>query len=525
MEGGRSARPAQISWAQWGAWGAFAAFAVLWAARWATFPLVLDPYYHLLIARQVAAAGGPIAYEWWQDAPSGRLHLYPPLLHVLLASGLKLGCSGLTVLRLASITLVLGLIWRLARFMQRMLDDRAAVLALCLVWVPFSFLLHAAVTLAATLGLIELLWYLEALQKGRVLAAGGLFGLLWYTHLGLPWVALAATCAYGWVRLDLRWRFAQAIGLGIVLAAPWWWHLATHALWLHPIPRLENEQLDFSLPLLVLAAAGVVMGWKDGRASRLLVCCWAAFALYGTTYWYRWWNGEGMMPLLLLATRGLWGIGQWWQAHVRRPSAPVIQMICVLGCLVWPTLVLEPHQAAAGVPVREWNWRWADTGMFHLVGWPGTTPKPLDVSLATPEMERLASLVARASRPGEILWSNADYAGGLVAALADRPMASAMFSEVAASVIADPVAAAHWIVWFKLPEAGSEHRLRALVQRYGLALAADTDLALVFRHPGGGRLAERPRAVIPLWVSGMLLCVVLSGIIWDFHRPNLCGVE
>ncbi|MBI2884682.1 MAG: hypothetical protein HYY15_00745 [Candidatus Omnitrophica bacterium] len=514
----------RLAWSRRGAAIVFAAIAVFWAARWAMFPLVLDPYYHLLVAQQTAAAGGPVAYEWWEYAPAGRPHLYPPLLHILLAFGLKLGLSDLTVLRMASVALVPALVWTMARFARRVAGERAALLTLCVAVMPFVFPLHAAVTLAATLGLIELLWYVRALQEGRAGAAAGVLGLLWYTHLGLPWIALAATCLYGWARPEIRRQAARVIGWSSLLAAPWWLHLAAHRSWLHSVARLENERIDIVLPVLALALAGAARSWKDARTGRLLVCCWGAFALYGMTYWYRWWNGEGLMPALVLAGIGAWRAGEWWNRRRPRVPAGAVQAACVLACLVSPTLVIGAPSAASASRAQEWRWQWMDSGWFHLAGWPRTVPKPLEASLVTRETEQLAAVVEEVSRPGDIIWSNADYAGGLIVALAHRAMSSAMFSEVASAATSDPVAAAHWVVWFRELDAQDRQRLAALIARYGLVLAQETKLALVLRHPGGGRPAQAPRAVIPLWVSGVLLCVVLGAVIWDFHRPNCHGV-
>jgi hypothetical protein len=162
--------------------------------------------------------------------------------------------------------------------------------------------------------------------------------------------------------------------------------------------------------------------------------------------------------------------------------------------------------------------RWKDTTPFHLFNWQTTERKAMDVQLYTWHTERLVHTVASLSRPREILWSNAPYAGGLLASLSHRPMSSAMFYEVHPAQPQHPVAAAHLVVWFKITPLPGNPPLVDLIQRHHLQLIAEDELALVFRNPGATQLARLPQASVPWWGAFVLSCTALGLILWDFRR-------
>ena len=483
---------------------------VSWCARWPLFPLVLDPYYHLLVAREVAAAGGPIAFEPWQYAPVGRWHLYPPVLHTILASLLQLGLSPVVMMRLVSAAIVPLLLGCAYAALRRIAGPWAALAGLCMAMVPFGFHLHSAIVWAASLALIQLLWLLVALHDRRPLAVTALTALLFYTHLGTPWVAMGVVAAAALSTRDLRpvgWAL-----VGMLLSAPWLWHVASHLAWLRPMGRAENDVLELYPAVWLLAGLGAWWAWRDRRgACRLLLGWILSSTMMAARFPYRWLCGEGLLPWLLLAGLGLDGAAE----RMSRPrgGSAAARLLAMTSLLVI-AVALPSVRLASGRAHLAWRsaapWQWFA---------PSDAPRnELDAGLVAPQTVSLAKLVEDSTQPGEVLWSNAPYAVGLIAALANRPMSSAMFSEVQPLESFDPIAAARLIVWFKLGPMPGTPPLERVVRRYGLLPVADTDIAWVLQSPQPRPRASPPRAVVPLWAAVMLLCGFLGLIGWDLMR-------
>jgi hypothetical protein len=234
-------------------------------------------------------------------------------------------------------------------------------------------------------------------------------------------------------------------------------------------------------------------------------------------YPFRWLSGEGLLPIVILA-----GFGVEWVAqrlsHAGSGSSRHLLMSVLLAGVLWlsPTLA----QRASG-----WQVLWPDSSPFHLLGSPWVKTKDLDASLVTAHIERLAELVRTHTNPKDILWSNAPYALGCLAAMVRRPMSSAMLNEVGPAQPFDPIAAAHWIVWFKFQTIPGVPSLGELIQRYQLKLVADSEVALVYRNPTAVQTARSPHAVIPWWMAFVLSCGFFGLALWDFRRAAKSTVE
>lgn len=502
----------------WSPWIALMGFTACWVARWPSFPLLLDPYYHLFIARQIADAGGPLWHEWWELAPAGRPHLYPPVLHLWLAMWLRLGVPPLVALRLTSAVFPPVLLITLWAVVRRLLNPRTASTVLAASLLPFSFHLHSAITLAATLGMIESLWLLVALVEERWIAAGWLIALLCYTHLGLP-VVMALTMGAALLLGATSWQTMLRAGWGLLLTIPWWVHLWGHRSAFRSVTRYENTMVELMPMLLTFAVAGLWRSWRVPKLRWLIALAIGFLPLVGR-YAYRWLSGEGLLPIILLAGVGLVStaetLARWWTARRGRSGAPGPHGSRRTLTLLLGVLLLAPSLTHAPTG---WHWRWFDAAPWHLLNAPWTVSKPIDVSFASPQMEELARVVARQTQPGEIVWSNAPYALGLIAALADRPIASAMFNEVVGAEPANPPAVARLIVWFKfetLPGARS-----APPRPPGpLTVVADQELAVVYRQAGVTVRAKAPAAGLPLVVALLLLLLGITGIVWDLGRAR-----
>jgi hypothetical protein len=432
------------------------------------------------------------------------------VLHLLLAGLLKAGCPALLSVRLATAALPPALLASVFLVSRRLFGPSTALACMTASLLPFSFHLQSGMALAAALGLIELLWLMEAVERNRPRAAGLLLALLFYTHLWMPWAALAMVAAYAALNPAARGCVLRA-GWGAVLALPWLVHLGRHRGALQHLPRWENVLIEI-MPLLLLAAAAGLVECARRRGPWL----WPLAALAGGVplvfgrLSYRLLSGEGLVPVLLLA-----GVGMCWLARRLAPAVPVGRdrgELIGMGAL---TLLLV---CAPTLAHREtgWRWLWPDAAPWHLLNAPFTPPKRLDAGIYSPQVEKAARLVERSSGAREIIWSNAPYAGGFVAALAHRPTSSFMFSEIRPARSFDPPAAAHLILWFKL-DPRSLLGDWSLVSHLQLIPMQQDEFVALFRQPAVAETARPPQAACPLWAAWVVFAAAVGVIGWDLR--------
>ena len=280
------------------------------------------------------------------------------------------------------------------------------------------------------------------------------------------------------------------------------------------------------MPLLLLAALiGMSVCWRSKQQFFLPVACWIGFSVLAWGSLFRWLSGEGLLPVVLLAGLGVHGLSQRLSHAAPGSRRPVLVSALIVGLMsVSPTLTqretLPPTNTVGGG--LGWQVAWADSGPFHLLGSSWVRQKALDASLAVRQTERLVRVVALKSRPREVLWSNAPYALGFIAALAQRPMSSAMFSEVGPARPFDPVEAAQMLVWFKIePLPGGVPHARLL--QLPVTKLFEDEVAIVYRRQDSRPLAGQPRAVMPGWLAAGLALGLVGFVAWDVrsagHRP------
>jgi hypothetical protein len=368
--------------------------------------------------------------------------------------------------------------------------------------------------------MIELLWLMVALEEGRVVAAGALLALLAYTHLGLPLVALVMMVGQAALRGRRAWAVLARAAWGLALAVPWWLHLAGARPGLQVAARLENEGIELAPAMLAAAAVGLWRCWRMRGRLAWPAACWAGFLVLAPRHLYRWISGEGMLPVILLGGVGIEWLAARWPPGSRAERAGGAGARRALGGVTAAAvLLLAPSLVATG---SQWQWRWPDAAPWHLTGAPFVVRNARDASLMSPRVAQLAERAAAHTQPDEILWSNAPYALGLIAALARRPMSSAMLNEVGPARPFDPIAAAQLVVFFNVgdpPGWVSQADLR----RYDLMPVDEDELAVLYRQAGVAQRAHPPKAVLPLAAALAGLAAALALIVWDFGRTRQPG--
>ena len=449
--------------------------------QWETLPRFLDSYYHLAVIQGFRQQGGVTLHAFWESAPAGRAHLYPPLFHLLWWPIAALVQHPITVARLWSVAggpvLFLAIAWAVrlvAGPRQAGLTVAAALLSSS---VLFSTLLHPT----ATLALLFLVGAWVALEQQRVIVAGLLVGLIGWTHLGLPWIILLALAILGLADRTRRRAWTIA-GLGLLLMAPWWLHVARHAAALHAIQQPESRSVELAPVLLGLGLWGVVVAWRRAPAYWFWLAVLAAALPWAAKYPYRFFSAQGLLPLVLLAGLALDELMERW-ATTRGQLVGITGVMG--GCLVLGPMV-------ANRPA--WHVRWGETGLTAALRGIPLDRGHLESLYDARQFDPLAAALRQHAQPDDLLFCNYPHMGGLFSVLTGLATTTTMFAEAGRRPWAEALADARWVLWFKMPanvDPENNPTAQRLAQERGWRVVAETPIAWVYEQPSATARRQR----------------------------------
>lgn len=453
-------------------------FVLLGALQWNVLPRSIDMYYHLSVVEGFRRAGGWTGDAFWEYAPVGRPHLYPPLLHFLLLGlrGLGLGVidAGRTV-DAALPPLVLASVWGFARHLY---SRRTAFFAV-LVWSSvYSLYLSAFIFPANSLAFAIALGTLALYHGRRYAAAAFAAALVFYAHGFMGWFTLLAALFYesfGRSRPGPPPRAAWAsCAAAVLLAAPLLWHEASHRVFFSSFPVAEDDRWQFSAAVCALCVPGLWLAARR-RGRYLFPICFAA-GMSPLFYLHpgRFISGYGASPIVFLAA---FALEKGYEKIPGRLFAPLAALFLIL----WNPAV-DFRQAS-----KKWSVEAPASTLVKGVYRPDRDDPRLATIYFDGPMKEISGLLARNSSPGDILWCNMSYAGAMIASTNGLATSTATLAEVSPYRTFDPFAAAKLLLWFKNPDGSAPGDMAAAVSRYGLNPAGETELAYLWINPKGGR--------------------------------------
>ena len=456
----------------WVTGGLIAVVAVGLRLQWETLPRFLDSYYHLAVIQGFRQHGGVALHAFWESAPAGRPHLYPPLFHLLWWPVAALVREPITVARCWSVAGGPALLLVMAWAVRVVAGPRAAGLTLIAALIPSSLLFSTLLHPTATLALLWVLAAWVALERRQVVIGGLLIGAIGWTHPTLPWVTLAALAGLG--AADRTRRHAWGIaGVGLLVMAPWWLHVARHAAVLRAVSQPENRSLELSPVLLGLGLWGLVLAWRRAPAYRWWLALLAVAVPLAVRYPYRFFSGQGLVPMVLLAGLAL----ETFAARWTKPGT-LAQASLVLGAAlaVGPMVVNRPV----------WRVRWGETGLTAAVGGIPLDRGHLESLYDARPFDPLVQALRRAAGPDDLLFCNYPHMGGLFGVLTGLATTTSMFAEAGRRPWEDALADARWVLWFKMPatvDPRNNPMAERLASERGWRVAAETPIAWVFEQP------------------------------------------
>ena len=482
---------------------------LLAAAQWSLYPYVLDSYYHLSVIQGFQEAGGPVLHSFWEAAPEGQPHLYPPLFHLLWLPISLLGVPPMVLARLWSctaLTLLLGVAWLV---FSQLATARSAFLILVALTTPFTFFVASASYLPATLAQACGLGLMLATVKKRWRAGGLLLALAFWLHAGLPWLFVLTLILFAILEPEFRKTIRAILGIGLLGASPWLLHTALHfsAVQFH----IGGEALlvDTSPLLIGLGIWGFKICWDRERDPIRFLCAMTlGFLPILFTYNSRYMSAQGLFCWLLLAGVALERLIQ--KIRHRWLTIPAVTLLALAA----PGIYWLPGYLFYGA--------WADTTFVALAGEPRMIPRGVFKENLLNErfIDEFAPSVLHHTNPSELIYCNYPYIAGMMSVRTGRSTTVQMLSEIAQRPTEQQIRPAKLIFWIKKPGVQPDPDLDRLLQQFHLRLLKTTWIANIYENPFPQGSRRVRRALLPWWLAEGFLLLAVGGIIWDFRRDR-----
>ena len=396
----------------------------------AHLPVFSDSWYHLAVVRAFFERGFS-THAWWEYAPFGRPHLYPPLFH--LASAAALRATGWSLLDLARfynvVTFPLLLLagWLAARCL---FGPRAALLTVLLLTLNIGLVFPCSlIIMPGTYAVLLWSFVYVLLLRGKWLLAGLVLAVTSYLHLGVAAAAMASLIVFAVLKPQFAARTLLTATIAVVMFCPWLWHLYHFRAFL----RSGTARLPVFVPALTVGAGvlGVVVAVRHREnESMAVISMILASAIFWFTLQERFWTYGGFLFALL----GGYGIdrcrGRW-----TRWAVPVL----VASCLT-VTPFLKPSTMQLALPIPYQNTRFLMPSPFlTFVEWQ-RTDEAAKIPRALPaELVELAQWIREHVDREDVLLTDDRLLGSQLFVLTGRRTTSGLWSEVMTQELKDKV--------------------------------------------------------------------------------------
>jgi len=496
--------------------GVISIYLLLLIIKWQALPVFIDIYYHSSCMTGFRDAGGIVLHDFWELAPAGRPHLYPPLFHVIMLALNKLGFSPLAVTRIASVAIYPALLTTILFVLRKLYNDRLAFLTILMAASSYIFFVNVMVAIPATIGLIIFILIFYALENRKILSGILLLGLLFYTHGAIPWMAVLTMAVYGILRREAIKPVLIVIFGGILLGSPWLIHMIRNRDYFITVNNYLNNYYEANIFLYIFTFFGMLTALKRKKGMLFYFAMLAATIPLAKDYTFRFLCGEGLLPLIFFAGVGLDDIygraAQVLKGRGRRMIHAALLPWVVFYLFTFFAPVISRNQDAFSYETR------GSTFSKITARDPAFSNAMASTIYVKKYMEELFKIINANSRPDELIYSNYGYVAGLFYTFCDRATTCAMLNEVKPLYYSNPVINAALFVWLKNPERYFEPELKLLIKRLGLIEVAETEFAHVYRNPVVIAHKTVARPVVPSAAAFFILAMWIFLIVWSFVR-------
>jgi hypothetical protein len=481
------------------------------AMQWPLSPKFLDIYYHLSVMKGFADAGGFVTTAFWEYAPGGRPHLYPPFLHILMLAFYKVGLSPMDVGRLVDVSsypLLLTTFWIVAK---KICSEKIAFIALVLLVSIYSLLLASTTLSAFNLAAIGLLWMALKLHQRRFVQAALLLGLIFYTHTLYAWLSALFIFLYSLRRSSDRSGCIRTLFLGALLGAPFIIYQFQFRDHFTLVSNQLNEshllEIDIALYALVILGLWYCRKKEFTRKAWIPLCLWLAATPLLATHHVRFVFGHGLLGAVLLSAIAL--------DKLTAKSGKILAGVLVLITFVSPVFHWNFKDKQGGL-------RWADRTLMRYM-----LPDPYMLSRASgftiyfqEPYEEMKRVIQANSKRGDIIWTDFSYTAGILAVLSDRSTSCAMLAEIKPYQESQRIKDAKTIIWFKNKELRARDGMVQAVLKYDLRLLKEVEMAYIFDNPNYSVKPLIPKALISSVALFAIIGVIFAALMFPAKKNS-----
>ena len=467
----------------------------------------MDIYYHISTAWGFIRAGGYSSWDFWQFAPVGRPHIYPPLFHLALAFLMKAGLKPVLLAKvLEAFSPVLFLV-TLKYFISQNCGKRLAFFVLMMSVSSSSFYLSLINHIPATLAMIFGILTLGELLKRKFIRAAILLTLVFYTHIGLSWVFFLAVLIYAlFDRRNFKYYFAVMFS-ALVLALPVLARQLSASAFVARIGLDLNETrlLRFKIIEYLFACLGLIVVLRS-KKYRIFACLFFA-SLILLAYPYRFFSAEGYLGIAFLSAVGIDFCYNAATVHNKQPLKYALLATVFIIVVFSPSIV--PQDSFLRKDKQIYQLELFDSAL-PAVALPGLKDDTV-VSMWLPgDYLPAAEIIKSNSCEDDVVFSSINIIGVALSAISGRATANGLLPEINPMSKFDPVSASKVIVFAKDDD---PQLIGALRDSYNLRKVAESKLFLFYDNPHSSAKAVSRGSRVGFIIAAAAVLALILGLI------------
>jgi hypothetical protein len=449
-------------------------FSLTQVLRWMILPRSTDIYYHLLTAWGFVQSGGYSGWDFWEYAPVGRVHIYPPFFHIVLAFLIKLGIDKIILAKISEAIMPILFLIALWYFIRKNYHSRLAFFVLITFSSTFSFYLSLMSYVPATLAMISGILVLGQLLEKKFLRPLVLLTLCFYTHIGIAWFFALCVLFYGLFNRELRRLSFTVFTLAIILSIPVIFKQLM-ALKLISISGI-NERFLFEFKTIdyILAILGLVIVFKMAKKYFLFLSLFLASLIF-LPYPSKLVSGQGYLPIILLSAvflDYLYATLQFKKGYGKKITYILFGFLLVIS----PTILVDRSKIIQSLGYKIYYF---DSALMNVL-LPNMNERIGVVNIPfSKEYLSAVELIKQNSQEKDIIYSSFNNVGVSLASISGRSTANALLSEIGPSERINPLSVSK--IFIALKDESSQD-LNLIMRKYNLVKLGENKLFIIYKN-------------------------------------------